>query len=274
MNPYRGCTHNCIYCDSRSLCYGMDHPFTDVAVKRNAPALLEAAVRKKRNRCMIGTGSMCDPYMPLEETERITRRCAEIVEKYGFGFTVITKSDRVLRDLDLFKSVQSNAKCVVQMTLTTFDESLCRLLESSVCTTKRRYETLCTLRDAGIPTIVWLSPILPFLNDTEENLQNVLQYCFDANVRGIICFGMGLTLRDGNREYFYQKLDEHFPEKKARYMRAFQNSYVCNSPDNDRLMRIFYDECAKHHVETDIGKIFSYLREFPVIGAGEQQRLF
>ena len=274
MNPYRGCQHGCIYCDSRSLCYGMEHAFTDVAVKRNAPALLETALRKKRKRCMIGTGSMCDPYMPLEETERITRQCAELVEKYGFGFTVITKSDRVLRDIDLLKSINENSKCVVQMTLTTFDEYLCHILEPDVCSTRRRFETLCELRDAGIPTVVWLSPILPFLNDTEENLRGILQYCFDAGVYGVINFGMGVTLRDGDREYFYQKLDEHFPGMKQCYVNTFGNSYVCNSPENDRLMRIFHDACAAHHVECDIDALFAYLHAVPEPDAGEQQRLF
>lgn len=168
MNLYRGCTHGCIYCDSRSACYQIAHDFEDVEVKRNAPKLLEAALRKKRGRCMIGTGSMCDPYLPIEKSERLTRRCLELIDRYGFGFSVLTKSDLVLRDLDLLKSVNAKAKCVVQMTLTTFDEALCGILEPNVCTTSRRFEALKILRDEGIPTVVWLCPILPFINDTEE----------------------------------------------------------------------------------------------------------
>ena len=168
MNLYRGCTHGCIYCDSRSVCYNMTHDFEDVEVKVNAPVLLEDALRRKRQRCMIMTGSMCDPYLPLEETERLTRRCLELVDRYGFGFSLITKSERVLRDLDLLKSINDHTKCVVQMTLTTYDEDLCAVLEPNVSTTRRRVETLLALRDAGIPTVVWLCPILPFINDTEE----------------------------------------------------------------------------------------------------------
>lgn len=211
MNIYRGCTHGCIYCDSRSTCYQMQHDFEDIEVKQNAPELLEAALRRKRKKCMIGTGSMCDPYMHCEEKLGLTRRCLEIIDQYGFGATLITKSNRLLRDLDLLKSINTKTKCVVQMTLTTYDEALCKILEPKVCTTRERYETLKILRDNGIPTIVWLTPVLPFINDTETNLRGILDYCFDAGVKGIICFGFGTTLRDGDREYFYAALDRHFP---------------------------------------------------------------
>ena len=153
MNIYRGCTHGCIYCDSRSTCYGFTHAFEDVEVKQNAPELLEKALRSKRKKCMIGTGAMCDPYMHCEETLQLTRKCLELIARYEFGATVHTKSDRVLRDLDLLKRIHEKAKCVVQMTLTTYDESLCKILEPNVCTTRRRAEVLEILRDNGIPTI-------------------------------------------------------------------------------------------------------------------------
>lgn len=197
MNLYRGCTHGCIYCDSRSACYGFDHPFDDVEVKTNAIELLEQALRRRRTRCMLGTGSMTDPYIPLEEEFRLVRRTLELADRYGFGFTLITKSARVLRDLDLLCSIHRKAKCVVQMTLTTRDEALCRRIEPNVSTTRERFGALKTLRDAGIPTVVWLTPVLPFINDTEENLRGVLDYCIEARVRGIVCFGMGMTLREG-----------------------------------------------------------------------------
>ena len=239
MNAYRGCTHGCIYCDSRSACYRMDHDFEDVEVKSNAPGLLERALKSKRSKCMIGTGSMCDPYMHIEEEQRITHRCLELIDRYGFGATVITKSDSILRDLDLLKSINAKTKCVVQMTLTTLDEELCRILEPNVCTTKARAQTLKVMRDNGIPTIVWLSPILPFINDTEENLNGLLDYCIEARVHGILCFGMGLTLREGNREYFYKKLDEHFPGLRRRYEKTYGDAYECLSGNNERLMRFF-----------------------------------
>ncbi len=263
MNIYRGCTHGCIYCDARSDCYGFTHSFEDIEVKQNAPELLEKALRNKRRRCMIGTGAMCDPYMPCENQLRLTRKCNEIIDKYGFGLAIQTKSARVLRDLDLFRSINSQSKCVVQMTLTTYDEKLCKILEPNVSTTKERFEALMTLKENGIPTVVWLSPILPFVNDTEENLQGILDYCIKAEVKGIICFGMGVTLRDGDREYFYNALDKHFPGLKAKYQKKYGNAYEILSDNNAKLMKIFKSECEKHGIMSDINECFSYLREFP-----------
>lgn len=263
MNLYRGCTHGCIYCDSRSACYRMEHDFEDVEVKQNAPELLEKALRRKRRKCMIATGAMSDPYMHCEERLELTRRCLEIICRYGFGAAVQTKSDRILRDLELLKSINEQSKCVVQMTLTTFSESLCKVVEPSVCTTKRRYETLKIMQENHIPTVVWIAPLLPFVNDTEENLRGVLQYCFDAGVKGIVCFGIGTTMRSGSRDYFYAMLDRHFPLLKQQYIRKYKDAYECLSDQNDSLMRIFYEECIKHGVMSDPGQIFSYLRQFP-----------
>jgi DNA repair photolyase len=263
MNLYRGCTHGCIYCDSRSECYQFTHEFTDIEVKRNAPELLERALKSKRKRCMIGTGSMCDPYMPVEESECLTRRCLELIDRYEFGVAIQTKSDRILRDIDLFDSINRKAKAVVQMTLTTFDEDLCRVLEPNVCTTKQRYLTLKEFQKRGIPTVVWLCPVLPFINDTEDNLRGILDYCFDAGVKGIICMAFGTTLRAGSRDYFYSCLDRSFPGMHQRYEQAFGESYICNSPNNARLMKIFTSECRAHGVMYDPNEIFAYLNEFP-----------
>lgn len=274
MNVYRGCTHGCIYCDSRSLCYRMEHDFEDVQVKQNASRLLESALRSKRTRCMIATGAMCDPYQPIEEQELLTLRCLMAIERYGFGAALITKSDLVLRDLPILRRINEATKCVVQITLTTYDEALCRILEPEVCTTARRFEVLCALREAGIPTVVWLCPILPFINDTEENLRGILDYCFRAGVRGILSFGMGLTLREGDREYFYAKLDEFFPGMKERYIREFGMSYKCNSKNHAALMRIFRSECRAHGVLHSPKDVFEYLQFFEDKHAGEQTSLF
>ena len=263
MNLYRGCTHGCIYCDSRSKCYGMKHAFEDIEVKQNAPELLEKALRVKRKKCMIGTGSMCDPYMHCEETLRLTRRCLEIIDEYGYGATILTKSDRILRDLDLLKSINEKAKCVVQMTLTTYDEELCRILEPNVCTTKERVKTLQVFHENGIPTIVWLSPILPFINDTKENIEGILDYCIQAKVYGIINFGMGVTLREGNREYFYAALDKHFPGMKEKYHRKYGYSYELQSDRNGELMDLFKEKCTEYGIVYDINACFRFLREFP-----------
>ncbi|MDR1533205.1 MAG: radical SAM protein [Clostridiales bacterium] len=262
MNLYRGCSHGCIYCDARSACYQMKHDFEDIEVKADAAAILEAQLVKKRRPCMIGTGAMCDPYIPLEDDLRITRQCLAIIERHGFGLAIQTKSARILRDLDLLKAISVKAKCVVQMTLTTYDENLCRILEPNVSVTAERFAALEAFREAGIPTVVWLSPILPFINDTEENLRGILGYCVRADVRGIICFGFGVTLREGDRDYFYAKLDEHFPGMKQRYIRAFGGSYECTSPNNARLLCLFQDECRKHGVLYKPDDVFAYLRQF------------
>lgn len=274
MNIYRGCTHGCIYCDSRSRCYNMEHDFEDIEVKLNAPELLENALRKKRKKCMIGTGSMCDPYMHIEIELNYTRKCLEIINRYGFGLSILTKSNRILRDLDLLKSINNTSKCVVQMTLTTYDENLCKIIEPYVCTTKERYEVLKIMRDNGIPTVVWLDPILPYINDTEENLIGILDYCIDTKVSGIICFGMGLTLRDGNREYFYKNLDRHFPGLKQIYQKKYGFSYELKSDNNEKLLEIFHDTCEKYGIIHNNGEIFRYLHTYEEDVKLEQMTLF
>lgn len=263
VNLYRGCTHGCIYCDSRSRCYGMKHAFEDVEVKRNAADLLERVLRTKRKKCMIGTGSMCDPYMHCEESLQLTRRCLEIIDAYEFGVAIQTKSDRILRDIELLKSINTKAKCVVQMTLTTYDEKLCRILEPNVCSTKQRVRALEIFRDYGIPTVVWLSPILPFINDTEENIEGILEYCIQAKVHGIICFGMGLTLREGDREYFYAALDKHFPGLRQKYHQRYGYSYEVLSDRNAELMKLFHERCERNNIMHDVNECFQYLHEYP-----------
>ena len=273
MNIYRGCSHGCIYCDSRSKCYQMDHDFEDIEVKTDAPQMLEAQLRTKRKKCMVGTGAMTDPYIPLENELGFTRRCLEVIDKYGFGLAIQTKSNGILRDLDLLKSINARTKCVVQMTLTTYDEELCKIIEPHVCSTRARFEALKILRDSGIPTVVWLTPLLPFINDNEENLRGILDYCIQAQVYGIINFGIGLTLREGNREYFYMKLDEHFPGLKQKYQRKYGNRYEINSDNQDQLQRILRSKCQKHNICCNNDEIFRYINAFEEKQREEQMRL-
>ena len=263
MNLYRGCTHGCIYCDARSKCYQFTHEFEDVEVKQNAPELLEMALRSKRKKCMIGTGAMCDPYIHYEEELMLTRKCLEIIDRYGFGLAIQTKSDRILRDIDILKSINQKGKCVVQMTLTTHDETLCRILEPNVCTTKERVNALKIFRDHGIPTVVWLSPILPFINDTRENIEGILNDCIEAKVHGIICFGMGLTLREGDREYFYAALQRHFPGLKEKYHKKYGYAYEIPSDREEELMELFQKRCKETGIVSDVNECFQYLHEFP-----------
>jgi DNA repair photolyase len=262
MNISRGCIHGCIYCDSRSKIYDMDHDFEDVEIKSNAPLLLEKALRGKRKKCMVGTGAMSDPYIPLPENLENIRRCLQIIEAHGFGLSIQTKSSRILRDMDLLKKIHKKAKCVVAMTLTTYDEALCKIIEPQVSTTKERVETLKEFRKAGIPTLVWLCPILPWINDTEENIRGLLSYCEEAGVYGILTFGMGLTLREGNREYFYEKLDKHLPGLKEKYIREYGNRYVLASKNESILMKIFDEFCRARNIVNNADEIFTWLRTY------------
>lgn len=274
MNLYRGCSHGCIYCDSRSKCYHMEHDFEDIEIKENAIELLENALRHKRKKCMIGTGSMTDPYIPLEMEIGNVRKALSLIYEYGFGFTVITKSNRILRDMDLLQKINEKTKCVVQMTLTTYEDALCKKIEPNVCTTRERFEVLKQLRDAGIPTVVWLSPILPFINDTVDNISGILDMCIEAKVYGIICFGMGLTLREGNREYFYKQLDRIFPRLKERYIQEYGGKYVIDSPSHDSLMQLFHQKCDQNGIVHSNEQIFDYLHTFETKQGMEQLSLW
>ena len=263
MNIYRGCTHGCIYCDSRSTCYHFTHPFEDVEVKQNAPELLEKALKSKRKKCMIGTGAMSDPYMHCEEELRLTRKCLEIILKNGFGVTVHTKSDRILQDIDLLDEINQSTKCVVQMTLTTYDDDLCRILEPNVCNTKRRIEVLEEMQARGIPTIVWLTPILPFINDTVENVSAILNECVRVGVKGVIDFGMGLTLREGDREYYYEALDKNFPGMKERYIERYGNAYELPSLNANELIKLLFSICKDNGIMCNPDECFSYMQDMP-----------
>ncbi|MDR2848499.1 MAG: radical SAM protein [Bacteroidales bacterium] len=274
MNLSRGCIHGCIYCDARSKCYQINHEFEDVEIKINAPELLENALKRKRKKCMIGTGAMSDPYVPIPESLKNTRTCLEIIAQHGCGVAIHTKSNLILRDLDILKKINEKAKCVVETTLTTADEGLCRIVEPNVCTTKKRVEMLQTMQENGVKTVVWFTPLLPYINDSEENVQKVLSYCVNAGVYGILCFGIGLTLREGNREYFYSQLDRHFPGLSDRYRQKYGNSYAVMSDNNDALMQLFYRTCHEHGIVCNNEEIFRYMNVFEAKNEPRQLQLF
>ncbi len=262
INLYRGCTHGCIYCDSRSEIYGMNHKFEDIQVKENAVELLKKEL-VKRKPSMIGTGAMTDPYIPLEKRLGFVRKTLELVYRYGFGWSCITKSDLVLRDIDLLEKINEKTKAVVQVTITTADDELCKMIEPNVCPTSRRVEVLEKLKERNIPTVVWFCPILPYINDTEENVNRIMDCCIDADVKGVLNMGMGLSLRKGNREYFYRKLDEKFPGIKDKYIEEFGDSYFIHSSDNRKLRGILRKRCDEHGIMHNQDEIFSYIHEFP-----------
>ncbi len=274
MNIYRGCTHDCIYCDSRSDCYQMNHLFEDIEVKENAIELLEERLSAKRKKCMIHFGAMSDPYIPIEKDLQYTRRALELICRYDFGVSIQTKSDLILRDLDIIKKINDKTKAVVEMTLTTADDVLCRQLERNVCPTSRRIEVLKKINKLGISTVVWIAPILPFINDTEENIRSLLNYCIEADVYGVICFGMGLTLREGNREYYYKSLDEFYPSLKNKYIKIYGNKYMVDSNNNYKLMNLFHNICSDNNIVHDSKAIFAYLDKYEQKRLSEQLTLF
>ena len=274
MNLYRGCTHGCIYCDSRSACYHMNHAFEDIEVKINAPELLRDALKRKKQKCVITTGSMSDPYMPLEKETGLTRKCLEIIRDMGFGLAIQTKSDLILRDVELLKSIHQNCKCTAQITLTTMDEALCRVVEPHVCGTKRRLEVLEALHSAGIPTVVWLTPLLPFINDTKENLLSLLEGCRRAGVYGVVAFGLGLTLREGSRDYYYQQLDQYFPGLKERYIKTYRNAYLLPVPEENALFSLLRETCDRYGIKWKTDEVFSFMRQLNAPPPGEQISFF
>jgi len=263
MNLYRGCSHGCIYCDSRSKCYQINHLFEDIEIKKDAYIMLDKELSKKKHPVMIGTGSMTDPYLHLETSVRMTRKCLEVIYKHYCGVAVLTKSARILEDIDLIDKINQKAKAVVEVTLTTADDNLCKIIEPNVSVTSERVEILKECKKRNIPTVVWLSPFLPYINDTKENILKLLDYLSENNVYGVVFFGIGLTLRDGNREYFYQKLDEHFPGLKEKYIKEYGNNYIISSPNNNELSKLLISECKKRGIEYNPDKVFEYMRKYP-----------
>ena len=263
MNIYRGCTHGCIYCDSRSKCYQINHDFADIEVKEDAPKQLDIELSMKRKPCMIGTGSMTDPYNHVEKEIEYTRKCLEVILKHHCGVAIQTKSDLILRDIDLINKINKNSKAVVEITLTTADDELCKRIEPNVCPTSKRVEVLKKCKELGIPTVVWLCPFLPFINDNEQNINVLMDICIENDVKGILFFGVGLTLREGNREYFYECLDKEFPGLKEKYIKQYGSKYEVSSNKNEVLSKIIIDRCREHNIMCDINQVFSYLRKYP-----------
>ncbi len=274
MNLYRGCTHGCIYCDSRSKCYRMNHDFEDIEVKLKADELLEHTLRRKRTKGMIMAGALTDPYVPIEEELQITRRCLNQIERFDFGLAIQTKSNLIMRDIDILDKINRKTKCVVGITMTTYDEELCKKLEPNVCTTKDRFSVLLALKERGIPTIVWMNPILPFINDDMDNIKGIMKYCIDAGVYGIMNDGMSLTLRPGSREHYYEQLDRLFPGMKERYIETYGEAYELASPNKDELMAYFRKTCDENNIVHDREELLRFMREYKNKTLGTQMTIY
>lgn len=242
MNLYRGCQHQCIYCDSRSECYQIAD-FAEIQVKVNALERLSDEIRRKRVKGTIGTGSMNDPYMPIEAERRLTRGALQIIAAAKFPVHIITKSDLVLRDADILQEIQ-RVYAAVSFTITSADDALSKKLEPGAPVSSRRFAALKTLNENGITAGVTMMPILPFLEDSDENIRALLRMAGEAGARYVLP-AFGLTLRDRQRAYFYEKLDRFFPGLSEQYRRRYGEKYWAESPRARRLGEIFNEECAR-----------------------------
>ncbi len=255
MNLYRGCQHRCIYCDSRSLCYGIENFDGDVLVKTNAIELLRRELPSKRRKGIIGTGSMNDPYMPIEADTGLTRRALGMIADHGFGVHVITKSDLVLRDIDVLQRI-SQVAAAVSLTITTSDDGLSKTVEPGAPPSSARFRALKTLSDAGIETRLALMPTLPFIEDTWANISAIITKAAECGVKVVIPW-MGMSMRDRQREYYYSRLDETFPGLRRRYVAEFGNAYSCPSPHAKDLHRRALALCEQLGMATAVRPLLS-----------------
>lgn len=246
MNIYKGCSHGCIYCDSRSDCYRIEN-FDEVKVKENALQIIRDELRRKTKTGIIGTGAMSDPYNPLEKELKLTRNALELINAYGFGVAIATKSDLITRDIEVLKDIKAHSPVLAKITITTFDDNLCRKIEPNVCASSRRFEAVRKLSEAGIFTGILLMPILPFINDTEDNIINIVKAAYYNGAKFVFSYGMGVTLRQNQRDYFYNALGRHFVDEdiKNQYFKAYGTRYECKSPFSRRLSYVLRNECVK-----------------------------
>lgn len=268
MNLYRGCCHGCIYCDSRSECYRIDD-FDTVRVKENCLQILRDELRRKVRTGIIGTGSMSDPYNSFEQTELVTRHAMELIDAYNFGVTVITKSSLITRDIDVYKSISEHSPVLCKMTITTADDNLCRLIEPNVSVSSERFEALAKMSESGLFTGITLMPVLPFIEDSEENILKIVRTAYECGVR-IIYPAFGMTLRQNQRDWYYEKLDKIFPNLSDKYRRYYGGRYNCVSPNAKKLWSVFAVECDKHGILYNMKDIIRAYKQ----GYGDTQLSF
>lgn len=270
MNLYRGCSHRCIYCDSRRNCYHIEN-FDLVRGKENALYILEQELSKKREKGIIGIGSMSDTYNPLEKEYEQTRGALKLISKYGFGISIDTKSDLILRDIDLLKEINSKNNVIIKFTITTPNDELSKIIEPNVCISSKRLQAIKILSDNGIFTGIMMNPMLPFITDKEEDIRYLVKLAYENGAKFIHAY-MGMTLRENQRDYYFYKLDQHFIGIKEKYIKYYGNKYNCIVPNYKRLYKVFTDECIKYGILYDMKDIIkAYKKE---IKSNEQITLF
>lgn len=274
LNIYRGCNHGCMFCDGRSTCHRMDHDFEDIEVKTRAVDMLENALKKKRTRSMINTGSLTDPYVDIEADLQYMRRCLHQIERFDFGVVIQTKSNMVLRDIDILDKINRKTKCVVVIKMCTADEKLAKILEPNASTVTERKEVLLAMKERGIPTLVNLGPILPYINDSEKALMDIIDICKEARVYGIMTDKMWPVIREGNKERFMELLGKHFAELYDRYEDEFEGAKVLATPNQLGLKRLLMESCEENGIVYDKDELLRFMREYKNKTMGTQMSIF
>lgn len=260
MNLYRGCPHQCIYCDSRSNCYHIEN-FDIVRGKDQALYILEKELAKKVHG-VVGIGAMSDTYNPLEKTYEQTRGALKLIAKYNFGVSIDTKSDLILRDLDLLKEINSHNNVIIKFTITTPHDDLASLIEPNVCVSSKRFQAIKKLSDNGIFVGIMLNPVLPFITDSEEDIKKLVKLAAMSGAKFIHTY-MGMTLRENQRDYYFQKLDQYFPGLKEKYLAYYQDRYDCSVPNYRRLYKVFTTECQKYGLLYKMSDIIAAYKKEP-----------
>ena len=269
MNLYRGCPHGCIYCDSRSNCYHIDK-FDIPRGKENALNILEKELIKNK-RGVVGIGSMSDTYNPMEIKYEQTRKALELINKYKYGVSIDTKSELILRDLDLLKEINKNNNVIIKITITTPNDELSKIIEPNVCVSSKRFKTIKTLSENGIFVGIMMNPVLPFITDKEEDIKNLVKLAYQNGAKFIQTY-MGMTLRENQRDYYYEKLDIYFKGLKDKYINYYGNKYNCPVPNYKKIYEVFKKECEKYGILYDMKDIIkAYKKE---IKENEQISLF
>ena len=246
MNLYRGCSHGCIYCDSRSDCYHIEN-FDTVRGKENMLQILENELSKKRVKGVVGIGAMSDTYNLMEIKYQQTRGALQLISKYGFGVSIDTKSDLILRDIDLLKEINSKNNVIIKFTITTPDDNLSKIIEPNVCVSSKRLEAIKILNENGIFTGIMMNPVLPFITDKEGNIKKLVELASRSGAKFIHTY-MGMTLRENQRAYYFEKLDEKFPGVKEKYIKNYGDRYNCLVPNYKQLYKVFTDECDRYGI--------------------------
>lgn len=268
INLYHGCSHGCIYCDSRSDCYKIKH-FETVAAKRDALALLENELLHKRKKGVVALGSMSDSYNPCEKELELTRGALKLLERFRFGVSVDTKSDLVLRDTDILRAMAAHSPVVVKFSVTTSYDALSKKLEPKVCATSKRMAALKTLSEAGIYTGVMLTPVLPFITDNSADILSIVDMAADTGCKFVYAGeSFGMTLRDSQRAHYFRKLDKLYPDLREKYIRTYGETYYCVSENNGELYKAFENRCRERGLKYKMKVITD-----EYIGASQPQQI-